>query len=131
MGLTGPESGAFAVDFSFWLRSPRSLDDLLADGPDAPKLTIFCYASEACRLFVGGREVMPSASEPADYRTRLTFDGVPLKKDWNHLVIRVASRHLRGATPATLAVRLRASSETYLRQLESAVDVRPPRAGSE
>ncbi len=124
MGLSGPEAGAFAVDFSFWLRSPRSLDDLLADGPDAPRLTIFCYASEACRLFVGGREVEPSASEPADYRTRLTFDGVPLKKDWNHVVIRLASRHLRGATPATLAVRLRASSESYLRQIESAVEAR-------
>ncbi len=131
MGLAGPEEGAFTVDFSFWLRSPRALDDLLADGPDAPRLTFFCYVSEACRLFLNGAEVKPSASEPADYRTRLTFEGVPLKKDWNHLVIRTASRHLRGASPATLAVRLRASTEAYLRLLESAVEIRPPQAKPE
>lgn len=120
----GAAGGAFAVYFSCWLRSPRALDDLLADGPDAPRFTIFCYASEKCRLFVNGREVAAARTAPADYRTRYAFENVPLKKDWNCILIKVAATQLQGASPATLAVRLGSSSEAFLQQLESAVEIK-------
>ena len=121
----GAESGAFAVYFSCWLRSPRALDDLLADGPDAPRFTLFCYAAEKCRVFVNGREAPAARTAPADYRTRYAFENVPLKKDWNHILIKVAARQLRDPNPATLAVRLGSSSESFLQQLESAVELKP------
>ena len=124
MGRAGPEAEPFAVYFSYWIRSPRALDDLLADGPDAPRFTTVFYVSEKCRLLVNGREVKPTASEPADYRTRLTFENIPLKKGWNHFLVKVAARQLRGERPATLAVRIRATSEEYFRQIESAVELK-------
>lgn len=120
----GPESEPLAVYFSCWLRSPRALDDLLADGPDAPRFTMLCYVSEKCRLFLNGRELQPSRTEPADYRTRYDFQNIPLKKDWNHFLIKVAARQLRAGKPATLAVRINSTSEDFLRQIESAVELR-------
>lgn len=127
MQQSGPETQPFAVYFSFWIRSPRALDDLLADGPDAPRFSAFCYASETCRLFLNGREVPPARAEPADYRMRYAFEHLPLKKDWNHFLIKVAARNLHGETPATLAVRIASTSEDFLRQLESAAV--PPLSG--
>ncbi|MCX5684640.1 MAG: hypothetical protein NT049_13265, partial [Planctomycetota bacterium] len=111
MREAGPEAEPFAVYFSYWIRSPRALDDLLADGPDAPRFSTVFYVSEKCRLLVNDREVKATATEPADYRTRLTFENIPLKKGWNHFLVKVAARQLRGENPATLAVRFRASRE--------------------
>ncbi len=128
MKQTGAESGAFAVYFSFSIRGPRALDDLLADGPDAPRFTMFCYAADKCRLFLNGREIAPARTEPADYRTRYAFENLPLKKDWNRILIKVASENLRGAKPATLAVRIGSTSEDFLRQIESAVELPPSQA---
>ncbi len=122
MGQSGPTSGPFALYFSYWIRSPRSLDDLLAGGPDVPRFTTFCYGSERCRLFLNGRELAPALTEPADYRTRYTFENIPLKKDWNHFLVKVAARHLEGEAPATLAVRIQSSDPAYLRQIDTAVE---------
>lgn len=119
----GRKSGAFAVYFSCWVRSPRALDDLLADGPDAPQFTTFCYASEKCRLFLNGREVPSVRQEPADYRTRYQFERLPLKKGWNHLLFKVAASELGGEHPATLAARITSSNSEYFRQIESAVEL--------
>jgi hypothetical protein len=65
----------------------------------------------------------PTRSEPADYRTRLSFESLPLKKGWNHLLIKVASSQLAGDQPGTLAVRIRSNPDDYFRQLESAVEL--------
>lgn len=120
----GASSGAFAVYFSCWLNSPRALDDLLAGGPDAPRLDAFCYASEQCRLFLNGREVTIARLEPADYRTRVAFERLPLQKGWNQLLVKIASTQLTGEHPATLAVRITSNNRDYFRQIESGV-VRP------
>lgn len=116
-------SAAFAVYFSCWLKSPRALDDLLLAGPDVPRLNLFCYVSERCRVFLNGQELNPGRTEPADYRRRLAFDGLPLKKGWNHLLLKVASTRLEGADPATLAVRIQSTNAEFFRQLESAAEL--------
>ncbi|MFO0926882.1 MAG: hypothetical protein U0736_07540 [Gemmataceae bacterium] len=119
----GP-ADAFAVYFSFWLHSPRALDDLLLAGPDVPRLTLACYVAQRCRVFLNGRELPPAHTEPADYRTRLQFDGLPLKKGWNHVLIKLVATQLTGEKPGTLAVRLQSSQPAFLRQIESAVERR-------
>lgn len=68
----GPEA-AYAVYFSFWVRSPRALDDLLGGGPDAPRLGMQCFVSSDCRLFLNEKELMPAQHAPADYRTLVTY----------------------------------------------------------
>ena len=114
----GP-TGAFAVYFSYWIRSPRGLDDLLAGGPDAPRFSTLVYVAQKCRLFMNGEELKPTRTDQADYRVLDVFDGVPLKKGWNHFLLKVASDHFEGDTPGTVAVRIQSNNADYLRQLES------------
>ncbi len=119
LGQTGPQTN-YTVYFSYWIKSPRALDDLLSGGPDAPQLTTFCYVADQCSMWVNGQALPPVHSEPADYRTRLTFAGLPLKKGWNHILIKVAARQLHGDHPGTLAVRITSNHREYLQELESA-----------
>jgi len=128
LGLPGPPETAevpahgFCVYFSYWIRSPRALDDLLAGGPDVPRFQTTCYAAERLRLFLNGRDISPTRTEPADYRTLYQYDGMPLRRGWNHFLLKLAGRQLDGQQPATLAVRIGASQEDYLRQLDTAAD---------
>ncbi len=119
---TGPDKGAFAAYFSFWIRSPRALDDLLGGGPDAPRFTMNCYVSSGCRLFVNGKSHEPLNTSDADYRKLVTFDGIPLKKGWNRCLIKVASDSLAGEQPGTLAVRIASNRPEYFRQLDSTIE---------
>jgi beta-galactosidase len=120
LGQEGPQE-AFATYFSFRIHSPRALDDLLAGGPDAPRFGLHCYVADRVRLFLNGREMTPGQPQQADYRSLYTFDALPLKRGWNHLLLKVASQHLSGETPGTLAVRAFSSSDAFLRELDSAV----------
>ena len=112
----------FSVYFSYWVKSPRALDDLLADGPDAPRVTSFCYVADTCRLWLNGDERDPTAVESADYRLRYRYEGLPLKRGWNHFLVEVASGRLDGNEPGTLAVRMTCSQPEFLRQMESAIE---------
>lgn len=122
LGQEGPENGAFASYFSFWIRSPRAPGNLLADAPDAPCFAIHCYVSGGCRLFVNSKVHESMPPENADYLKLLTYDGILLKKGWNRCVIKVVSDSLVDPNPATLAVRISSNRPEYLRQLDSAVE---------
>jgi hypothetical protein len=50
---------------------------------------------------------------------------MPLQKGWNHVLVKVATSQLRGEKPGTLAVRISSSQEDFLRQLESAIELKP------
>ena len=70
-----------------------------------------------------GRLVLAALrSEAADYRQKITFEGIPLKKGWNRCLIKVAADSLAGPTPATLAVRASSNVQEYFRQIESAIE---------
>ena len=55
----------------------------------------------------------------------MDFTAIPLQKGWNHFIVKVAASQLRGNQPGTLAVRLGASQDEFLRQLESAIELKP------
>jgi beta-galactosidase len=116
-GSTGPSS----IYLSCWIKSPRALDELLAGGPDVPHLSMRCYVSQQCRLFVNGHEITPGHTEAADYRTLYTFDNLPLTRDWNHVVLKVVSATPNAEPPFTIAARLSCNSTEYLQQIETAV----------
>lgn len=122
----GPDEGAFTTYFSFWICSPRALDNLLADGPDAPRFIMNCYVSSNCRLLVNGKPLEPVHTAAADYRKLITFDGIPLKKGWNHCLIKVAAETLADPKPATLAVRISSNRPEYFRQLDSTIERKGP-----
>ncbi|MCK5565119.1 MAG: hypothetical protein KAJ07_07710 [Planctomycetes bacterium] len=113
----------YVTYFSYWVHSPIDLSDLLSSGPDLPQVTQFCYVSDQARVYLNGIAIKPTASEPADYRTRLIYDRVPLKKGWNHFLIKVASDSLVNTDPGTLAVRLLSNNESYNKQLKTALQI--------
>lgn len=125
LGQNGPNDEPFAIYFSFWIRSPRALDELLESGPDAPKFRMITYVSERGRVFLNGKELDPTAANAADYRMMNIYEDMPLKKDWNHVLIKIAGDRAEGTDPATLAVRIGSTSEEFLNQLETAVQPTP------
>jgi beta-galactosidase len=121
-----PQEGgdnAFAVYFSFWIKSPRALDDLLTGGPDAPRFSMFSYVSEQGRLWLNGHEIEATVKEPADYRVRYQYDGLPLKRGWNHFLMKVVFRDLKGDKPGTLALRMTSNQPEFQKRLETAIEV--------
>jgi hypothetical protein len=121
LGQQGPEK-VYACYFSYWVYSPVDLGDLLGAGPDLPRLNKLCFVSDEGVVWLNGIPLVPAKAEPVDYRTRLWYENVPLKKGWNHFLVKVASDALLGADPGTLAVRLFSNVPSYDRQLRSAVE---------
>jgi beta-galactosidase len=119
---SGPKE-IFAVYFSYWVYCPLDLSDLLNSGPDLPKVSQHCYVSDTCKLYLNGHLLKPTASTPADYRTRLTYQDLPLKQGWNHFLIKVASDSYHSADPGTLAVRLFSANKAFEGQLKTAVQL--------
>ena len=115
----GGQAVPFAVYFSYWVKSPRALDDLLAGGPDVPRYDTVCYAADGCELSLNGRVIAPARSEPADYRTRVDYPALPLRKGWNHVLIRVTAARLTAGQPPTLAVRARSDDAKFFAAVET------------
>ena len=116
----GPKE-IFAIYFSYWVYCPIDLSDLLNSGPDLPKMSQHCYVSDTAKLYLNGHLLKPAASTPADYRTRQTYQDLPLKQGWNHFLIKVASDSYHNADPGTLAVRLFSTNRSFEGQLKTSV----------
>lgn len=78
--LTGPKQHAVAY-LSFWVYSPRSLVNLLAE-PDMPSLSLALRADDGCAVALNGRELGTFAGQ-----ARISH--VPLAKGWNHFLVKV------------------------------------------
>jgi len=72
-----PEHESGMTYLSFWMYSPRSLTDLLIE-PDMPRLDMHVESSGALSLQVNGKVLKTD-----------TFEGLPLEKGWNHMLIRL------------------------------------------
>lgn len=118
------EKREFSELISFWIRSPRALDDLLSDGPDAPKFNMHFYVDGKCELYVNSKKVPLTHENEADYRRHLTYEGIPLKRGWNHMIVRTVSGELEGEQPGTIAVRISSGNREFLESLETALE--PP-----
>lgn len=92
------DSGKTAF-LSFWLYSPKALDNLLLD-PHLPVLDIAADEKEP-RLWINGKEVPAHA--------------LPLQQGWNHVLLRVsAAREVR--------VRLKSSQSDFLGQMRGSAE---------
>jgi len=92
---------------SFWIQSPRSLDNLLIE-PNIPRLDLLLTADDAAHLFLNGREQALTA--PGD------FD-LPLQQGWNHILF----RFVKETGSDTFSAVLRSSDPGFLSALHSAL----------
>jgi len=114
--LSGSNENA-GVYLSFWLFSPRSLVNLLAE-PDMPQLDMLIGAEKGFALYVNGSLVEKKVLE------HFTEDGnrvnnLPLEKGWNHMILKIVRGSGEGSWNAN--VRFESNNPDYMKQLLSSV----------
>lgn len=114
--LSGSNENA-AVYLSFWLFSPRSLVNLLAE-PDMPKLDMQIGAEKGFCLYVNGNRFANKATESyVPYGSKV--ENIPLDKGWNHLILKIVRGTGEGRWNAN--VQFQSNSSEYMKQLLSSV----------
>lgn len=97
---------------SFWVMSPRPLDDLLIE-PNVPKVDFRMTTGEEVAFLLNGKEF---ASKAAD-EPNLVAKGLPLQQGWNHFLVKVS--HLKG--DFEFSGGLECSQPQFLNDLSSAL----------
>ncbi|HEX7653468.1 MAG TPA: hypothetical protein VF607_08180, partial [Verrucomicrobiae bacterium] len=82
-GTTGNRGGIGYL--SFWVQCPQPLDEIMTD-PNVPEVGFKFSSGGGCKLWLNGREQFFSA--PAV--TNGLLEKLPLKKGWNHFLIKLA-----------------------------------------
>jgi beta-galactosidase len=108
--LTGSRENS-RVYLSFWVFSPRSLDDLLIE-PNIPKVDFKLQTRGGAELFVNGKSVATKNAGPGD----LEAHSLQFRKGWNHLLIEVAP----GREGRSLSAEIVCADREFLRSLKSA-----------
>jgi hypothetical protein len=112
---TAPLSGSSdnsVVYLSFWVQSPRALDNLLIE-PNIPKLDLTFETRDAVEFFLNGKSVL--ALSPGGANT--VASGLPLQQGWNHFLVKLV--HTNGDD--TFSARLTSSDPAFLDALHSAL----------
>jgi beta-galactosidase len=109
--LSGPSDNS-VVYLSFWVQSPRSLDNLLIE-PNVPKLNLTLESKDAVELFLNGQSVF---AHPAGGESAVASD-LPLQQGWNHFFVRLIHR----SGDDVFSARLTSSDPVFLNALHSAL----------
>ncbi|WP_345952915.1 glycoside hydrolase family 2 TIM barrel-domain containing protein [Mucilaginibacter sp. PAMB04168] len=114
MNLQGPKENAVTYA-SFWIYSPRSLSDLLAE-PDMPKLDMLIGADHAYQAFLNGKIISESnKDEGVDKLNRIP--ALSLEKGWNHFLIKVAQK--KGDWK--LALKFESNQKSFFSEIKSQI----------
>ena len=114
MAFRGPKVNS-AGYMSFYLDSPRRIDDLLSE-PNVPELYLNLETACAVRVWLNGEEILTQAAasaDPVDLRTRLL-----LGQGGNHVLIKVVNTDTEYVVRATLS----STHKDYIDSLDSSVE---------
>ncbi len=89
----------------FWIYSPRSLVDLLAE-PDMPKMDIHIDGVESLVYLNGNRHTVESG----------VFKNVPIDKGWNYMIVKFIQSP---GEKSKLSIGISSDSEAYMQQIET------------
>jgi beta-galactosidase len=106
-----------AVYLSFWIFSPRSLVNLLAE-PDMPKLDLYIGAAQGFDLQVNGNQIVSKASGHFSVDSN-KVENLPLDKGWNHFLVKIVKGSGEGSWDTSL--RFESNSQEYMKQVLSSV----------
>jgi len=86
MNIKGPQE--YAVTYmSFWIYSPRSLVNLLAE-PDMPRFDMLIGADDGYQVFLNKKQLALSLKPGVFLKREHTISAIPLEKGWNHFIIK-------------------------------------------
>lgn len=114
MLLNGDENKS-ASYMSFYLNSPRRIDDLLTE-PNVPELYLNMETPCSIRVWLNGTEIFTQlsvSSEPVKLQTRLL-----LRKGNNHILIKVVNENANYVVKASLS----SSHDDYINMLNGSVE---------
>lgn len=114
MAFTGPQEYS-ASYMSFYLDSPRRIDDLLSE-PNVPELYLNIGTACSIRVWLNGNEIFTKANvstEPVKLQTRLL-----LGKGINHVLMKVVNTD----TDYVIKAHLSSTHEDYIGKLDSFVE---------
>jgi hypothetical protein len=114
--LSGPSDNS-VIYLSFWIQSPRSLDNLLIE-PNVPKLDLTFASKDEVELFLNGKSVFARSTrveKPGGENA--IASGLPLQQGWNHFLVKLV--HKNGDN--TFSARLISSDPAFLETLHSAL----------
>jgi hypothetical protein len=83
----GPKDHAVAY-LSFWVSSPRSLEDLLIE-PNIPVVKMKVAASDAVQVFLNGKMVFNNIRTGKYEDGKAQSKELPLRQGWNHFLIKL------------------------------------------
>lgn len=115
MALPGPMENA-ATYLSFWVWSPRPLDNLLVE-PNLPKLTLRFGCDDGCQVWLNSKLVGEDRGTHPYAPDQFTANALPLTQGWNHFVVKA----VQGTGEWQFGARLTCSDPAFLTQLRSAV----------
>lgn len=106
-----------AAYLSFWVFSPRSLVNLLAE-PDMPQLDMIAGADDGFVLYLNGKEIYRDIIPSGLNKEEHVIEKLPLEKGWNHFLIK--STQLGGEWQ--FSAYFKSDKKEFLRQLGSSLE---------
>ena len=88
---TNPATIIGAVYLSFWAKSPKPLNELLAD-PDIPKVSFKFGSDDGCVIWLNDEKIFENRGCHPMVADQFSIDELPLRKGWNHFVVKVAQK---------------------------------------
>jgi beta-galactosidase len=113
--MEGPKNNAVAY-LSFWVSSPRALDDLLIE-PNIPVVNMEVAADDAVQVWLNGKQIINNIRNGDLDNGKAKADALKLHQGWNHFLIKVIQ--LGGEWKFT--GRLTCNQPDFLADLESAL----------
>ena len=116
MKITGPRQNA-VVYLSFWVSSPRNLDDLLIE-PNIPVVGLEVAADDAVQVWVNGKAVVSKIRIGPIDGGKAHVEALKLHQGWNHFLIKV----IQCAGNWLFTGRLTCNQPDFLAEMEAALE---------
>lgn len=113
LDLPGPSQNA-AVYLSFWVWSPRPLDNLLLE-PNLPKLDLLIGSDDGCQVWLNSKQIQEDRGTHPLVPGSLQCKAMPLQRGWNHFLVKV----VQGSGEWQFRADLRSSDPQFLSQLRT------------
>lgn len=117
--LPGPQNSAAAY-LSFWVWSPRALDNLLLE-PNLPKVDLLAGSDDGCQIWLNAKLIAQDRGTHPLTPDAVKCEALPLQRGWNQFIVKV----VQGDGEWQFQADLRSSDPLFLTKLRTSI-VGPP-----